>query len=132
MGKWRNPRENKGEHIEKEGILTEDREDLRLVKLMEHDTKPWRTEKTNGLKTICTMKVKENHEKRKEKLLEKERNYWKMKRKKPLENEGKPMENEAQWMEHEGKLMENKEERLLGQHWAPGILFLFSFLNTGR
>ena len=63
---------------------------------MEHDTKPWRTEKTNGLKIICTMKVKENHEKRKEKLLEKERNYWKMKRKKPLENEGKPMENEAQ------------------------------------
>jgi hypothetical protein len=64
---------------------------------MEHDTKPWRTEKTNGLKTNGTMKVKENHEKKiKKKLLEKERNYWKMKRKKPSENEGKPMENEAQ------------------------------------
>ena len=50
--------------MEKEGILTEDREDLRLAKLMEHDTKPWRTKKTNGLKTNGTMKVKENHEKK--------------------------------------------------------------------
>ena len=56
-----------------EGILTEDREDLRWVKLMEHDTKPWRTKKTNGLKTNGTMKVKENHEKKIKK------NYWKKK-----------------------------------------------------
>lgn len=63
----------------------------------------------------------------KEKLLEKERNYWKMKRKKPSENEGKPMENEAQWMEHEGKLMEIRKKDYWDKIRHMGFYFCSPF-----
>ena len=114
MGKWRNPRENKGEHMEKEGIFTEDREDLRLAKLMEHDTKPWRTKKTNGLKTNGTIKVKENHEKKIKK------NYWKKKGtigKWSGKNHQKMKENQWKMKHNEWNMKENSWKIRKKDYW---------------